>query len=154
MKTTTSPAPKTSSSPLKREAARVLARLTRSVEKACVDSGLTLPQYRLLLFISLQPQLMSDLASRAQVSKPAITDGVDGLEKLGLLKRIAVEGDRRARGLQLTPKGARTLEKAEDSILARLDDYLDEKDVAKAIASIGKVLDRRLEEKLRQGSKK
>ena len=97
---------------------------------------------------------MSDLASRAQVSRPAITDGVDGLEKLGLLKRSAVEGDRRATNLELTPKGAKTLESAENSILARLDDYLDDKDTARAIASIGRVLDRRLEEKLREGHKK
>lgn len=131
-----------------------MVRLTRSVERACIDSGLTLPQYRLLLFISLQPQLMSDLANQAQVSRPAITEGVDGLEKLGLLKRTAVEGDRRATGLKLTQRGAKTLEEAENSILSRLDDYLDEKDVAKAIASIGKVLDRRLEEKLREKSKK
>jgi MarR family transcriptional regulator for hemolysin len=146
--------PKTASVDVKRQAARVLARLTRSVEKACTDSGLSLSQYRLLLFISLQPQLMSDLASRAQVSRPAITDGVDVLEKLGLLKRSAVEGDRRATNLELTSKGARTLEKAENSILDRLADYLDDKDTAKAIASIGKVLDRRLEEKLRGGHKK
>ena len=97
---------------------------------------------------------MSDLASRAQVSRPAITDGVDVLEKLGLLKRSAVEGDRRATSLELTSRGAKTLARAENSILDRLDDYLDDKDTAKAIAAIGKVLDRRLEEKLREGHKK
>lgn len=148
------PPSKSPSVDVKLEAARVLARLTRSVEKACSDSGLSLSQYRLLLFISLQPQLMSDLASRAQVSRPAITDGVDALEKLGLLKRSAVVGDRRATSLELTSKGAKTLEKAEKSILARLDAYLDNKETAKAIASIGKILDRRLEEKLREGHKK
>lgn len=154
MKSAVQTPPKGASVDVKREAARVLARLTRSVEKACSDSGLSLSQYRLLLFISLQPQLMSDLASRAQVSRPAITDGVDVLEKLGLLKRSAVEGDRRATSLELTPKGAKTLTRAENSILDRLDDYLDDKDTAKAIAAIGKVLDRRLEEKLREGHKK
>ena len=154
MKSAVATPPKTAPVDVKRQAARVLARLTRSVEKACTDSGLSLSQYRLLLFISLQPQLMSDLASRAQVSRPAITDGVDVLEKLGLLKRGAVEGDRRATSLELTSKGAKTLERAENSILDRLSDYLDDKDTAKAIASIGKVLDLRLEEKLREGPKK
>jgi DNA-binding MarR family transcriptional regulator len=130
------------------KAARVLARLSRVVETACQEAGLSLPQYRLLLFISREPQRASELANRAAVSRPAITDTVDGLERGGFLKRVPVEGDRRAIGLQLTSEGAKTLQRAERSLTARLGKYLDDEKTVAAIASVSEALDRELARKL------
>jgi DNA-binding MarR family transcriptional regulator len=132
------------------DAARVLARLTRIVERACSDGGLSLPQYRLLLLVSGQSQRAGELASRAAVTRPAITDAVDGLERAGFLKRVPVEGDRRAVNLELTDAGAEAVNRAEESLTARLERLGISRSVLDGLASVGAVLDRELERQLRK----
>jgi DNA-binding MarR family transcriptional regulator len=130
------------------EAVRVLARLARVVEKACSDGGLSLTQYRLLLLVSRQSQRASELASRAAVTRPAITDAVDGLERAGFLKRVPIEGDRRAMSLELTRAGSAALERAEASLTSRLEKLEIPRGVLDGLASLGHTLDRELEKRL------
>lgn len=129
-------------------AARVLARLTRVVERACQDGGLSLPQYRLLLFISQSPQRLGELASRVAVSRPAITDLVDGLERQRLLRRVPVEGDRRGIGLELTGEGAGALQKAEESLAERLGPLITDHKVLDGLLQVAVILDRGLKKRL------
>ncbi len=51
---------------------RLLARLARVAEQACQATGISLPQYRLLVSISGQPQRVSELAARVGVSRPTL----------------------------------------------------------------------------------
>ena len=62
---------------------RLLARLARVAERACRESGISLPQYRLLLSISGQSQRPSELAVQVGVSRPTLTSLVDGLAQAG-----------------------------------------------------------------------
>ena len=94
-------------------AVRAVAILSRHFERQCLEIGLSLPQYRLLLFVRRGPQRAAELAAQAAVRRPTLTALVDGLEKEGLLVRRAVEGDRRGIRLELTPKGSEMLERAE-----------------------------------------
>ena len=80
---------------------RLLARLARVAEQACQTTGISLPQYRLLVSISGQPQRASELATAVGVSRPTLTALVDGLEQGGYLRRVPVANDRR--GIQLVP---------------------------------------------------
>ena len=83
---------------------RLLARLARVAERACQTSGISLPQYRLLVSVSGRPQRASELAAHVGVSRPTLTSLVDGLERSGLLRRVPVPTDRR--GIQLEPTQA------------------------------------------------
>ena len=67
---------------------RLLARLARVAELACQQTGISLPQYRLLVSITGRPQRASELAAHVGVSRPALTSLVDGLEAAGCLRRM------------------------------------------------------------------
>ncbi len=136
-------------------AVRVLARLTRNVEQACQTGELSLPQYRLLLFVNAQPQRAGELASRASVSRPTLTSLVDGLEKQGLVERGRVSGDRRGITLELTAKGKTALEKTEAQLKERLAHLVEEGDadqLVDGLISVGEVLRHELEARLARGN--
>jgi DNA-binding MarR family transcriptional regulator len=127
---------------------RLLARLARVAEQACQTTGISLPQYRLLVSISGQPQRASELATAVGVSRPTLTALVDGLEQGGYLRRVPVANDRR--GIQLVPTdaGRGAVERAEDALARRLSEIVDRdmvKLVADAIAIFGDAFVRRTE---------
>jgi DNA-binding MarR family transcriptional regulator len=126
---------------------RLLARLARVAEQACQSTGISLPQYRLLVSISGRPQRASVLATRVGVSRPTLTSLVDGLEQGGLLRRAPVPSDRR--GIQLIPTeaGQRAIGLAEDALSQRLLELFD-RNMAKVASDILSELDAVLE---RQG---
>ena len=63
-------------------------------------SHLGLTQARWLVLMALQ----KDLAVSVGVEGPTLVRVLDGLERMGLVERVGVEGDRRARRICLTPK--------------------------------------------------
>ena len=99
---------------------RLLARLARVAEQTCQSTGISLPQYRLLVSASGGPQRASELAAAVGVSRPTLTSLVDGLEQAGLLRRIPVPTDRRGIRLELTEEGIRATARAERALAARL----------------------------------
>ena len=109
---------------------RVLARLARLAEQACQGTGISLPQYRLLVSISDQRQRPCELAARVGVSRPTLTALVDGLERHGLLRRAPVPKDRRGILLEPTPAGAEAAARAEKAVASRLLQLVDVKSAA------------------------
>lgn len=124
-------------------AVRTLARLARLLERSCAD--LTLPQYRILAMVSGGDERASHLAERLALAKPTITAVVDGLVERGLVSRSAVDGDRRAARIQVTPDGRRALKAAErtmaERIAAVIDRAPDPAGVVAALAALGRALD-------------
>jgi len=124
---------------------RMLARLARVAEQACQSTGISLPQYRLLVSISGQSQRASELATRVGVSRPTLTSLVDGLEHGGLLRRAPVPSDRR--GIQLLPTdaGQLAIARAEHALSQRLAELFD-RDMARVtsdlLAELESALDR------------
>jgi DNA-binding MarR family transcriptional regulator len=114
---------------------RLLARLARVAEQACQSTGISLPQYRLLVSISGAPQRASELATQVGVSRPTLTSLVDGLEQGGLLRRAPVPSDRR--GIQLLPTdaGQQAIARAEQALSQRLMELFD-RDMAKLTSDI------------------
>lgn len=102
--------------------ARVLARLARHVEHALADEELSIPQYRLLAYLSHGEEAASKLADKLAVSRPSITALADGLVKRGLVERRAYEGDRRRVDHVITTAGRAALAAGDRAANAKLAD--------------------------------
>jgi long-chain acyl-CoA synthetase len=116
---------------------RVAARLARQVEVGLSAVDLSLPQYRILMFIDEGDGGASKLANHLAVSRPTVTSVVDGLVARGLVQRRNDPLDRRRIALELTSKGAQVLVAADESVEARLRDIVghlpDEDQAAEAL---------------------
>jgi DNA-binding MarR family transcriptional regulator len=126
-------------------ALRVLARLHRVLEST--DSGLTVPQYRMLTALSEGGERSARLAERLTIRKPTVTALADGLIAAGYAERTSEPGDRRIVRLHITEAGRRAHERAErayaEKLAAILDDVPDRKRCVEALVAIGPALDRR-----------
>ena len=126
-------------------ALRVLARLHRLLEST--DSGLTLPQYRMLTALSEGGERSARLAERLTIRKPTVTALADGLVAAGYAQRHSEPGDRRIVRLHITDAGRTALAKAEAAYATRLeavlDDVPDPEKFVEAMRAMGAALDRR-----------
>ena len=101
-------------------AARAAARFSKSMEVALADVGLSLPQYRLLAFLSGGPERATALAGWLDVSPPSLTALVDGAVARKLVERVTSEEDRRCVRHVITGGGAEALTRADDAVAERL----------------------------------
>lgn len=106
--------------PVAGDLAQAVARLSRVVERTLEKDGLSLPQYRLLGFLSLGPVAAARLAERLTVTRPTITAVVDGLVAQGLVARSRTASDRRRVDHTLTAAGHEALTAADEAVGARL----------------------------------
>jgi long-chain acyl-CoA synthetase len=102
-------------------ATRAAARLSKVVENALDEVGLSLPQYRLMVLLSDGSAVATALARRLTVSRPSITALADGLVDRGFVERLPDPDDRRRVSHTLTPAGHDALAAGDDAIRARLD---------------------------------
>src|SRR5690349_20335198 len=89
----------------------LIARLNDLLE----PFGLTFPRYEalMLLFLSRRGSLpLGKIGERLQVHRTSVTNTVDGLEKIGLVRRVPHESDRRAVLAEILPDGRRVAEAA------------------------------------------
>jgi DNA-binding MarR family transcriptional regulator len=124
---------------------RLLARLARVAERACRESGISLPQYRLLISISGESQRASELALQVGVSRPTLTSLVDGLEQQKLLRRVPVPSDRRGIQLEPTEAGQLAIKRAEEVLTKQLRQLVDQEmasHVEPVVSALGAALDR------------
>lgn len=104
------------------DAVRALARLAKSAELALAGVDLSLPQYRVLVFLSEHDAAAaSALATRLDVTRPTITALVDGLVARGFVQRRPARTDRRRVEHHLTPDGERVLAAGDAAVIARLE---------------------------------
>ena len=131
-------------------AVRVLARLHRLLEAA--DSGLTLPQYRVLAAISQGGVRSAHLADRLSVRRPTLTAIADGLVTAGYATREAEAGDRRVVQLHMTDQGRAALAAADAAYQAKLvpliGELADPERFVDDLLALGDVLDARLRLKI------
>ena len=118
---------------------RAIAIVSRQFEKVCQETGLSLPQYRLLLYVRVRPQRASELADRASVKRPTLTALVDGLVDAGLIRRLSVEGDRRGIRLQLTDEGRERLLKVEELLCSKLAQFASLGDESRVLAGLSEL---------------
>lgn len=97
---------------------RVIVSLFREFELAARDGGMSMPQYRLLLFLRRGPRRAGELAALAEVKKPTITPLIAAMEEQGWIARAADEADRRSARLTLTPAGEAAMDAMESRLSA------------------------------------
>lgn len=85
-----------------------LARqLEREWTSAFKPFGLTPSQaFMLRVVLDKEPLLQSELATEMNISRPTATRGLDGLVRLGLVKRVASERDGREQEIHPTKKAS------------------------------------------------
>lgn len=93
----------------------LMARLNELLE----PFGLTFPRYEalMLLHFSSRGSLpLGKIGERLQVHRTSITNTIDGLEGLGLVRRVPHESDRRAVLAEILPEGRRIAEAATEAL--------------------------------------
>lgn len=95
----------------------VLARCYRAVSQIAEDSlretGLCLTDFVALeALLHKGPLTITEIQEKVMLASGSMTAAVDRLEKRGLLVRKSTSKDRRARLLELTPEGSRTVKQA------------------------------------------
>ena len=123
-----------------RRAARAAAYLARMLEITLGDVGLSLPQYRLLGYLSRGSSAASPAARELSTSRPSVTALVDGVVAKGLVERLPDPGDRRKITLAMTAPGFDALAQADAAITARLENvasYLPDDDAEAALEGLG-----------------
>lgn len=107
---------------------RAFVFMNRLFEYECSEAGLSLVQYRMLLYLRHGPKRAGELANQASITRPSLSGIVSTLEKQKLLHRTTVHADRRGVRLELTRAGTEAIERIEsrcgevlDSVAADCD---------------------------------
>src|ERR1700760_4724998 len=93
----------------------LMARLNELLE----PFELTFPRYEalMLLHFSRRGSLpLGKIGERLQVHRTSVTNTIDGLEKLGLVRRVPHDTDRRAVLAEIQPKGRKVAEQATEAL--------------------------------------
>ena len=109
---------------------------------------LTLPQYSLLSQLMLLGTVsMTEISSRLEITKPAVTNLVDRLEEKKFLRRVPDTQDRRVIQLELLPKGKKVIlemqERGLEVLLKAYDRFnaSEHKVIGRFYATLSKVMD-------------
>ena len=91
--------------------ARCYRALAISVEHSIADLGLCLSDFMVLeALLHKGPLTISEIQAKVLLASGSTTAAVDRVEQMGLVIRKTTATDRRARVLELTPKGRRLIE--------------------------------------------
>src|SRR5689334_1270705 len=106
--------------------AAVAPLATRWIERLLArgEPPLTVTQYLALRAIAREDLSGTELARRAGVSGPAVSQLLAALEQAGLVERSAVPGDRRRHALSLSSAGERVLDDAQALLREQLGSLL------------------------------
>ena len=87
---------------------RVQRKMRALFDARVKERGLTLPRARALLILGRGVNLnQRELADELDIETPTLVRLLDGMEKQGFIQRQSVEGDRRAKQIAMTPRGAK-----------------------------------------------
>src|ERR1700759_997190 len=95
----------------------LMARLNDLLE----PFGLTFPRYEALMLLRFAKRgslPLGKMGERLQVHRTSVTNTIDGLEKLKLVRRVPHETDRRAVLAEITPAGRKIAERATEPLNA------------------------------------
>lgn len=121
------------------DAVRAAARLAKVAGSALAGAELTLPQYRVLVFLATRTRPATHVAALLGVSASTMTSVVDGLAPRGLVSRSPDPSDRRRVLLALTDEGTRVMEQGDELVgegLERLLQRLDPEQAETALVGL------------------
>jgi DNA-binding MarR family transcriptional regulator len=132
----------------------VQPKFARLCVRSLSQANLSMPQFALLNVLSSAGTLpMTDLSDKLHITKPAVTNLVDRLEKNRYLKRIAHPEDRRIHLIRIEPKGRTLVQGMQSTILGFLLKALEQfdaserKTVTEFYARLSKTMDEFLTQK-------
>jgi DNA-binding MarR family transcriptional regulator len=89
-------------------------RLMRTLDRRMAEHGASLARTKLLLCLQKRgPVRATDIAEYFSHSPRTVTEAIDGLERDGLVERKPDPSDRRAKLVQITPKGVEAVARTE-----------------------------------------
>jgi MarR family 2-MHQ and catechol resistance regulon transcriptional repressor len=92
--------------------ARCYKALSARVEESVGKAGIGLTDFMILeALLHKGPLTISEIQGKILLASGSMTAAVDRLEKKGAIVRRAIQQDRRARRLELTPSGRRVIER-------------------------------------------
>ena len=102
-------------------------KFSRFYARILTQADITFPQYALLIQLATAgPMTMTEISERLHISKPAVTNLVDRLEKKKCLKRLPDLKDRRIYLLKLEAKGEKIVRRIQGYVLNLLLKTFDE----------------------------
>ncbi|NQY56604.1 MAG: winged helix-turn-helix transcriptional regulator [Ilumatobacteraceae bacterium] len=102
----------------------VITSCARFLERR-LDDQLPLSQYRILAMLGDAPERAGRVSRLLELSKPAVTDAVDGLVDRGLAIRRVDDNDRRAVAVTITEAGCEMLADIEERLGLALDEIIE-----------------------------
>lgn len=105
-----------------KEFAGLMHALLRELTAGSNDPAASLPlaQMRVCKTLATGPKAVSSISRELSVSPSAVTQIADRLERAGFLRRVAMNGDRRVRLLQLTDRCQRIMQRHEVERIHRM----------------------------------
>ncbi len=92
--------------------ARCYKAMSSCVERSVADAGLGLTDFMMLeVLLHKGPLTITEIQGKILLASGSMTAAVDRLETKGTVVRRAMAGDRRARQLELTPRGRQLIER-------------------------------------------
>lgn len=123
-------------------------KFSRMYTQMLTRVDLTFPQYTLLYQLMLLGAIsMTEVSSHLGITKPAVTNLVDRLEKKKFLKRVPHAKDRRISLLEILPKGKKIITAIQEQsleLLLKAYDQFDGKEhhvISRFNAAFSKVMD-------------
>lgn len=124
-----------------RECVLLGRRWRARVDERLRPCGLTLARTTVLYWLAQVPDVVTqrELADLVGIEGPTLVRQLHALEAQGLIERVPVPSDRRAKGIKLTDKAMPLLETLRDVTSKMTEDYLSRLD-ARRIGSATKLL--------------
>lgn len=134
-----------------RQFREIQPKFSRFYARLLTRAHLSLPQLALLSQLVDRRQVsMTEISARLHITKPAVTNLTDRLERGGFLKRIPHPDDRRISLLQIRPKGEKVVRETQSQVLRFLLKALDrlnaaeQKAISRFYALLSQVMDQAL----------
>jgi DNA-binding MarR family transcriptional regulator len=109
-------------------------RMHRLMDRRLGQHGVSLARFKFLMFLKKEgTSRAADMADLLALAPRTVTEGLDGLERDGLVRRDPDPNDRRAKQVSLTTEGARAvtaIEPLRDEMLGRILGTLSNRDRA------------------------
>lgn len=133
-------------------AVRAIVFMNRIFEYETRSLEIGLAQYRLLLYLKYGSKRAGELATHASVTRPALSTLIAGMEENRLIKRCAVQADKRGVKLEITRKGLDMLERTEERFGRIFDEAaqtLDRENLIECLSSLCSRLTLDIEQRVR-----
>lgn len=109
-------------------------RMHRLMDRRLGQQGVSLARFKFLMFLKKEgTSRAADMADLLALAPRTVTEGLDGLERDGLVRRDPDPNDRRAKQVSLTAEGERAItaiEPLRDEMLGRILGSLSDRDRA------------------------